>query len=100
LEEARENLKDALQMGLGGKSRAERTRTHATRRNRACLKRAELEKHLRVPGCQLYPEGGKHSVWWNPANRKTSAVPRHREINDYTARSICRSLEVPEPKTS
>jgi mRNA interferase HicA len=61
------------------------------------LKRAELEKHLRAHGCQLYREGGKHS---NPANRKTSAVPRHREINNYTARSICRSLEVPEPKTS
>jgi len=64
------------------------------------LKRAELEKHLRAHGCQLYREGGKHSVWWNPANRKTSAVPRHREINDYTARGICRSLEIPEPKTS
>jgi mRNA interferase HicA len=46
------------------------------------LKRAELEKHLRAHGCQLYREGGKHSVWWNPANRKTPAVPRHREIND------------------
>jgi hypothetical protein len=48
-------------------------------------------------GCQLYREGAKHSVWWNPANRKTSAVPRHREVNDYTVRGICRSLEVPRP---
>jgi mRNA interferase HicA len=64
------------------------------------LKRTELEKHLRAHGCQLYREGSKHSVWWNPANRKTSAVPRHREINSYTARGICRSLEIAEPKIS
>ena len=59
--------------------------------------RAELEKHLRSHGCQLYCEGGKPSAWWNPADRKTWAVPRHREINDFTARGLCRSLEVPEP---
>jgi hypothetical protein len=28
---------------------------------------------------------------------KSSTVPRHREINDYLARKICRDLEVPEP---
>jgi hypothetical protein len=33
-------------------------------------------------------QGGRHSVWWNRANRKTSAVPRHREINEYPARGI------------
>jgi hypothetical protein len=61
------------------------------------LKGAELEKHLRAHFCQFYRDGGKHSVWWNPATRKTSVVPRHREINDYTAQGICRSLEIPQP---
>jgi predicted RNA binding protein YcfA (HicA-like mRNA interferase family) len=61
------------------------------------VKRADLERHLRRCGCQLYREGGRHSVWWNPKNRKTSAVPRHREVNDYTARGICRALEIAEP---
>ncbi len=38
-----------------------------------------------------------HSVWVNPANGHQSAIPRHREINDYTARVICRQLGVAEP---
>ena len=61
------------------------------------MKRADLERHLRSHGCDLYREGGKHSVWWNPANRKTASVPRHREVKDFTARAICRQLEVAEP---
>ena len=97
LEEARENLKDALQMVLeANRELAEKTRTNAARRIRACLKRAQLGKHLRSHGCKLYREGGRHSVWWNPANRKRSAVPGIGRKNQ-TARSICRSPEVPEP---
>jgi hypothetical protein len=33
----------------------------------------------------------------NRAAGKTSIVPRHREINDFLARKICRDLEVPPP---
>jgi predicted RNA binding protein YcfA (HicA-like mRNA interferase family) len=42
--------------------------------------KAELLRHLSAHGCQLLREGGRHSIYWNPANRKTSAVPRHNEI--------------------
>jgi hypothetical protein len=45
----------------------------------------------------LLREGGKHSVYVNPANQKVSAVPRHREVFDFLARKICRDLEVPSP---
>ncbi len=34
---------------------------------------ADLERHLRGHGCQLYREGGSHSIWWNPSNRKITA---------------------------
>lgn len=61
------------------------------------MKRADLQRHLRKQGCRFLREGGKHSIWWNPANRKVSSLPRHREINDFTARKICRDLEVLEP---
>jgi predicted RNA binding protein YcfA (HicA-like mRNA interferase family) len=61
------------------------------------MKRTDLEKHLRSHGCELYREGGKHAIWWNPANRKTSTVPRHKEVNDYTAKGICRALEISVP---
>ena len=42
-------------------------------------------------------EGAKHSVYVNAAAGKSSTVPRHREINDFLARKICRDLEIPEP---
>jgi hypothetical protein len=61
------------------------------------VKRSELERHPRTHGCQLYREGSRHSVWWNPANRKTAAVPRHREIKNPTAWGIIRALDIPKP---
>jgi hypothetical protein len=42
-------------------------------------------------------EGGDHSIYVNRPARKTSSVPRHREINEHLAKKICRDLEVPEP---
>lgn len=61
------------------------------------MKRVDLIRHLETHGCQLLREGGRHSVYVNRGARKTSTVPRHREINDYLARKICRDLQVPEP---
>jgi hypothetical protein len=61
------------------------------------VKLADLERHLRAHGCALYREGSRHAVWWNPATRKTSAVPRHREIKNPTAWAICKALEIPKP---
>ncbi len=61
------------------------------------MKRRDLERHLREHGCELLREGGNHSVYWNPADRRTSSVPRHREVSDLLARKICRDLGIPEP---
>jgi len=44
-----------------------------------------------------FREGGSHSVYVNRIARKTSTVPRHKEINKFLARKICRDLDVPEP---
>jgi predicted RNA binding protein YcfA (HicA-like mRNA interferase family) len=60
------------------------------------MKRADLIRHLEHNGCVLLREGAKHSVYVNRAARKTSTIPRHREINDFLARKICRDLEVEE----
>jgi predicted RNA binding protein YcfA (HicA-like mRNA interferase family) len=60
------------------------------------MKRRDLLQHLETHGCELLREGGKHSLFVNPANNQTSAVPRHREINDFLARKICRDLGIPE----
>jgi len=61
------------------------------------MKRHTLLKHLKRHGCGLLREGTKHSIYWNPANRRTSSVPRHREIVDKLAIKICRDLDIPTP---
>ncbi len=61
------------------------------------MKRVDLIRYLESHGCELLREGGSHSVYVNRKSRKTSTVPRHREINDFLARKICRDLEIPEP---
>ena len=61
------------------------------------MKRVDLIRHLEQHGCVLLREGGNHSVYLNRATRKTSTVPRHREINDFLARKICRDLEILMP---
>ena len=60
------------------------------------MKRRDLVRHLEAHGCELLREGANHSVYVNRSARKTSTVPRHREINDLLARKIYRDLEVPE----
>jgi hypothetical protein len=61
------------------------------------MKRRELEEHLRMHGCRLHHHGGKHDIWINPVTGDQEAVPRHNEINVYTARAICRGLRIPAP---
>jgi len=61
------------------------------------MKIRDLERHLRNHGCVFFREGGAHTVWLNPANRKIASVPRHREIKERTVEGICRQLEVPQP---
>ncbi|MHB8844062.1 MAG: type II toxin-antitoxin system HicA family toxin [Nitrospirota bacterium] len=61
------------------------------------MKRIDLIRHLEKLGCELFREGGSHTVYINRTAKKTSTIPRHREINDFLARKICRDLEVSEP---
>ena len=61
------------------------------------MKRRDLVEHLTAHGCVLLREGGNHSVFVNPAARKVSTVPRHRDVNDDLARKICKDLDVPRP---
>ena len=63
------------------------------------MKRVDLIRHLEGHGCQFLREGANHTVYVNRPARKASTVPRHREINDFLARKICRDLGVAEPGT-
>ena len=56
------------------------------------MKRKELEKKLRQAGCYLKREGGSHSLWINPQTGVVEAIPRHREIKEFLAKKILKSL--------
>lgn len=55
------------------------------------VKRQELERQLRKLGWELARHGGKHDIWTN--GEREVAVPRHQEINEYTARGILREAK-------
>jgi predicted RNA binding protein YcfA (HicA-like mRNA interferase family) len=61
------------------------------------VKRRDLLQHLRQHGCRLVREGKEHAIWENPVARRRISVPRHREIPEYTARRICKQLDIPLP---
>lgn len=61
------------------------------------MKRQELIRHIESHGCRLLREGAKHSAYFNPENNRTTAIPRHRELNDFLCRKICRDLGIAEP---
>jgi mRNA interferase HicA len=61
------------------------------------MKRRHLIRHLEEHGCVLDKEGGRHTIYRNPANGRCAAVPRHREIKATTARTICDQLVIPRP---
>ena len=61
------------------------------------MKRRDLIRHLERHGCEFLREGGNHTVYVNRRARKSSTVPRHREVFDFLARKICNDLEIPTP---
>lgn len=61
------------------------------------MKRRELLRHLQAHGCRLFREGKRHSIYWNPIERRTSSVPRHAEVDEFLAKKICRDLAISEP---
>jgi predicted RNA binding protein YcfA (HicA-like mRNA interferase family) len=43
------------------------------------VKRRDLIRHLEQQGRVLLREGANHTIYVNPAVKKTSSVPRHTE---------------------
>jgi len=58
------------------------------------MKRDDLIKHLLANGCILEREGRKHTLFYNPKNGKSATVPRHKEINAFTGKAICKDLGI------
>lgn len=54
------------------------------------MKRRDLIKRLEEAGYQLVRDEGDHTVY-RKLNAQPIAVPRHREINENTAKTILRT---------
>jgi predicted RNA binding protein YcfA (HicA-like mRNA interferase family) len=60
------------------------------------VKRTALEGELRALGWYFLKHGGSHDLWVHPERKRKLAVPRHKEIKEYLARSLLRQAEMPE----
>jgi mRNA interferase HicA len=58
------------------------------------VKRQELESALRALGWHFLKHGGNHDLWAHPQRSRKLAVPRHKEVNEYLARSLLRQAEM------
>lgn len=56
------------------------------------MKRRDLEKCLIELGWWFLRHGGSHDVWTN--GEDTQAVPRHSEINEFTAKKILKQAKL------
>ncbi len=61
------------------------------------MKRVDLIRHLERNGCQFLREGDNHTIYVNRKSQCSTAIPRHREVNDFLARKICGDLKIPRP---
>ncbi|MGA3259395.1 MAG: type II toxin-antitoxin system HicA family toxin [Bryobacteraceae bacterium] len=61
------------------------------------MKRVDLIRHLERCGCEFLREGDNHTIYVNRPVRKSSSIPRHREVNDFLARKICADLQISRP---
>ena len=56
------------------------------------MKKFELLQKLNKIGAVFIRHGGKHDVCMQPRTNKESAIPRHDDIDEYTAKSIIKKL--------
>jgi len=56
------------------------------------VKQADLVRKLEQQGCQFIRHGGKHDWYQNPRTKICQPIPRHREINEFLAKSILKKL--------
>jgi mRNA interferase HicA len=55
------------------------------------MKRQKLDKKLQKFGWRFDRHGRKHDIWTN--GELEIAMPRHREINEYTAKAIIKEAK-------
>lgn len=61
------------------------------------MKRLDLIRTVEEDGAAFVRHGHGHDWYRNVITGNMAAIPRHREINEYTARSIIKDLASPDP---
>ena len=56
------------------------------------MKHRDLVAELERAGCVLLRNGAKHDIYHHPESGQSEPVPRHREINEFLAKKILKSL--------
>lgn len=55
------------------------------------MKKRDIEKRLRKLRWKLARHGGSHDIWTN--GMETVQIPRHREVNEFTAKGILKAAK-------
>lgn len=61
------------------------------------MKFRDLINTITADGAIFIRHGGDHDWYRNPITGIAQAIPRHREVNEITAKKIIRKLSTPPP---
>jgi len=56
------------------------------------VKKETLLKKVNETGAVFVRHGKKHDIYENPRTHEYTQIPRHSDINEYTARGIIKKL--------
>jgi hypothetical protein len=56
------------------------------------VKQEKLRNMIREYGAIFLRHGKKHDIFENPRTHELTQVPRHSDINEYTARDILKKM--------
>jgi len=56
------------------------------------MKREKLLEKAKEAGAVFVCHGKKHDIYENPRTHEYTQIPRHPDINEYTARDIIKKL--------
>ena len=56
------------------------------------MKREKLLKKTRETGAIFVRHGKKHDIYENPRTHEFTQIPRHSEVNEYTAKEIIKKM--------
>jgi hypothetical protein len=56
------------------------------------MKREKLLEQAALTGAVFVRHGRKHDIYENPRTHELTSIPRHPDINEYTAKGIIKKL--------